>query len=112
MAGEVTQVQLDQFESTIRAEIRQQIADVMARVDSAIHSSRGMTSDERERFIRLETRFALVEEAVISMRKDIKEMHDAMTEAKGGWRVLLALAAVAGGVGAFLVKLPWGKFLS
>ena len=40
------------------------------------------------------------------VRKDVKEILQTLSEAKGGWKTLLLVAGVAGSVGAFV-----GKFL-
>jgi molybdopterin biosynthesis enzyme len=43
------------------------------------------------------------------MRDDIKELLAAVENAKGGWRVLLAVGGVAGALGALVVK-GWAFF--
>lgn len=54
---------------------------------------------------RLEGRMAAVEAQVGVMGGKVDEMHRAMMQAAGGWRVLLAVGTVAAAIGAGLTKL-------
>lgn len=70
-----------------------------------------LPSDAYERLIRLESEvFHLRKDfdltARIIEKRDVKMqvIHDAMIEAKGGLRILLAVAAAAGGSGGLIVK--------
>lgn len=57
---------------------------------------------------RLEAGLAAVKEDSKQTRQDVREIRDAMASTKGGWRVLLAVASVAGAVGAMLSQAaPW-----
>lgn len=54
---------------------------------------------------RLEGRMAAVETQMSVMGTKVDEMHRAMMQAAGGWRVLLAVGTVAAAIGAGLTKL-------
>jgi molybdopterin biosynthesis enzyme len=60
-------------------------------------------------FGRLEGEVTALRREVDLMRDDIKELLAAVENAKGGWRVLLAVGGVAGALGALVVK-GWAFF--
>ena len=58
-----------------------------------------MTSLERE-IGNLEARMQTVESELHAIRQDVREIRDALVGAKGGWRTLTALVALATTLGA------------
>ena len=58
-----------------------------------------MTSLERE-IGNLEARMQTVESELHAIRQDVREIRDALVGAKGGWRTLTALVALATALGA------------
>lgn len=54
---------------------------------------------------RLEAQVAALTRQLEAMQTQVREMHDAITSAKGGWRVLVGVGAVAASVGALVTKL-------
>lgn len=58
-----------------------------------------MTSLERE-MGNLEARMQTVESELHAIRQDVREIRDALVGAKGGWRTLTALVAIATTIGA------------
>lgn len=78
------------------------VPERLARVETKVEHH----SEKLEEF-RVETRgeFAEVRSDVASVRRDVSEIKDILTQAKGGWRVFLAIGSIAGSVGAFLMWL-------
>jgi hypothetical protein len=69
-----------------------------------------MTEDARlrERVATLENEFKHIDEKLDTMTAKLDEMHEAFTEGKGGWKVILGFAGFIGflgGIAAWLV--PW-----
>ena len=58
-----------------------------------------MTSLERE-LGNLEARMQTVESELHAIRQDVREIRDALVGAKGGWRTLTAVLALATALGA------------
>ena len=50
-------------------------------------------------------------ESVAIMQKTLMDIDKTLSEAKGGWKMLLAVGGAGGAVGAFLVQIAhwWGK---
>ena len=48
---------------------------------------------------------------VDDLDKKVDDIRDIIMQTQGGWKVLVALVAFAGAVGALLAKVPWEKFL-
>jgi NADPH:quinone reductase-like Zn-dependent oxidoreductase len=50
-------------------------------------------------------------ESVAIMQKTLTDIDKTLSEAKGGWKMLLAVGGAGGAVGAFLVQIAhwWGK---
>jgi NADPH:quinone reductase-like Zn-dependent oxidoreductase len=50
-------------------------------------------------------------ESVAIMQKTLMDIDRTLSEAKGGWKMLLAVGGAGGAVGAFLVQIAhwWGK---
>jgi NADPH:quinone reductase-like Zn-dependent oxidoreductase len=50
-------------------------------------------------------------ESVAIMQKTLTDIDRTLSEAKGGWKMLLAVGGAGGAVGAFLVQIAhwWGK---
>lgn len=72
-----------------------------------------MTPDERDRLARLEANFTHLKADVDEIKSDMKKVKDVVISAKGGWKVLVAIGAISGSVGAaigkfapFLTQLP------
>lgn len=71
-----------------------------------------MTDDTRDRVIRLEAEVENLENAVHSMSHKVDQMHEVLMQAKGARYVIVAAAAVAGGITSFLIKMvPWAGTL-
>lgn len=60
-----------------------------------------------ERLAVVEKQIEIIEANYQAIAKDIRIIRDTLSEAKGGWRVMLLVAGSAGTVGAFI-----GKWLS
>lgn len=55
-----------------------------------------------------DARLSAIEKDLQSMQLDLREIRDTLKEAKGGWRALMLVGGLAGGIGASLTKLlPW-----
>lgn len=54
---------------------------------------------------RLEAQVSTLTHQCAQMQAQVREMHDAITSAKGGWRVLVGVGAVAATLSAALTKL-------
>jgi chromosome condensin MukBEF ATPase and DNA-binding subunit MukB len=63
-----------------------------------------MTSIERE-IGNLEARMETVEQELQAIRSDVREIRDALVGAKGGWRTLTIVIAVATSCGALLGRM-------
>ena len=56
----------------------------------------------------LRARMAAVEAEVHDMRRDVREIRDALVGLRGGWRVLSLVIAISASLGAMMSKLlPW-----
>jgi len=55
-------------------------------------------------FGRLTAKVEMLEEQVAEMRADLRAVRDMLNEAKGGWKLMLAVAGFAGTAGALLSK--------
>jgi hypothetical protein len=53
----------------------------------------------------LRARIAAVETEVIGLRRDVREIRDALIGLRGGWRLLTVVIAVSASLGAALSKL-------
>lgn len=53
---------------------------------------------------RIEGRLKAVEDRTTGMATQVEEIHRAMLQAAGGWKVLLAVGAIAGTLGALAMK--------
>ena len=51
-----------------------------------------------------EARIEIMQQEVTELRSDVRTLLNFISEAKGGWRMLMISAAVAGAVGAGLAK--------
>ncbi len=66
-----------------------------------------MTSLERE-VGKLEARMETVEVELQAIRSDVREIRDALVGARGGWRTMTVLLAVAASLGAIIGRaLPY-----
>jgi hypothetical protein len=63
-----------------------------------------MTSLERD-VGALDARMLTVEHEVKAMRKDVREIRDALVTARGGWKTLTVVIGISVSVGAMLAKL-------
>lgn len=72
-----------------------------------------MPLDEKERLAVAETKIEALVTDMHEIKADVKRIADAMAQTRGGWKVLLAVGAISGSVGAALGKLapfiPIGK---
>ena len=95
---------------TMLAERQGQVNESMGRFERTIESFRveikGNLDDHRS-----ETEKKLTEVTIklSKLESDGREVRDTMLLTKGGWKVLVALGALAATVGAFLTKIPWSK---
>lgn len=64
-----------------------------------------MTRSERDRLARLEEQYRGLSEDLREVRDDLKAILATLAAARGGWRTLLLLGGVAGGLGALGAKL-------
>lgn len=53
----------------------------------------------------LEARMETVEQEVHAMRKDVREIRDALVTARGGWRTLVVVIGLSTTLGATIAKL-------
>ena len=60
-----------------------------------------MTAPEGERIAVLETKVAHLESVIETMATDIHAIRQAVTEARGGWKTLVALGTIASTLGGF-----------
>ena len=59
----------------------------------------------------LEARMAMVENEIHAVRKDVREIRDALVTARGGWRMLTVVIGVSVSVGTMIGKLlPFSVF--
>jgi hypothetical protein len=71
-----------------------------------------VTDDTRDRVIRLETQVENLDADMQAMSRKVDEMHEILLQAKGARYIIVAAAAIAGGVTSFLIKfLPWSGTL-
>lgn len=64
-----------------------------------------MTPGERDRLSRLEVEMQHFRETLGDIRRDTREVRDIMLNAKGGWKTLVVVGSIAGGIGAIVGKL-------
>ena len=53
----------------------------------------------------LEARMETVEQEVQAMRKDVREIRDALVTARGGWRTLVVVIGLSTTLGAAIAKI-------
>jgi chromosome condensin MukBEF ATPase and DNA-binding subunit MukB len=63
-----------------------------------------MTPEERDRLARLEVEMTLVKETLGDIRRDTREVRDAVLNAKGGWRTLAVIGGVSAAIGGVIAK--------
>ena len=63
-----------------------------------------MSDIDPQSFGRLTAKVEMLEEQVAEMRADLRAVRDMLNEAKGGWKLMLAVAGLAGTAGAILSK--------
>lgn len=61
-------------------------------------------ADLRVRIAVLETEHQHMREIIASMSADVKAIRDVVTQVRGGWRVLVGVGALAGAIGAAIMK--------
>jgi len=64
-----------------------------------------MDPEERDRLTRVETKVDAIEEDVKSLKRDVSDIKALLTEARGGWRVLVLIGGAGAAAGAFALKL-------
>lgn len=64
-----------------------------------------MTRDERERLATLEQQMRDSRDDIAEMKIDVKAIRTALSEARGGWKIVLLLGGGAAAVGAAIAKL-------
>jgi chromosome condensin MukBEF ATPase and DNA-binding subunit MukB len=62
-----------------------------------------MTNYEREMGA-VGVKLEALEKDVADMKSDLREIRDALNQAKGGWRVLMMVSGASGAIGAAIVK--------
>ncbi len=67
-------------------------------------------TDSRERIAVLETQMQAMLEQHKGMARDIRVILNTLSEAKGGWKMLLMVGGAGGAMGAFLTK--WGAVIA
>ena len=65
-----------------------------------------------ERLTRLETLIEGQAGSIDGLCQDMRVVRDTLAQAKGGWKTLLAVAAVAGATGALMAKLTGFAWLA
>lgn len=68
-----------------------------------------MTPDEQRRLAVLEAQMKDTRDDIHEIKTDVKMILGTIASAKGGWRMILLVAGIAGTLGAFASKL--GAFL-
>lgn len=59
----------------------------------------------------LEARMEMVENEIHALRKDVREIHDALVTARGGWRMLTVVIGASLSIGTLIGKLlPFALF--
>jgi hypothetical protein len=67
-----------------------------------------MTKPEIERLATLEAEMRDTREDLGEIKSDVKAIRSSVDQAKGGWRILIAVGAAAGGLGAGAIRfLDW-----
>ncbi len=64
-----------------------------------------MMSEYERELGEMNAKIAMLEITVSEMRTDLRTVRDTLTEAKGSWRTLMAVAGLSAAIGAFVVKL-------
>lgn len=64
-----------------------------------------MMSEYERELGEMNAKIAMLETTVSEMRMDLRTVRDTLTEAKGSWRTLLAVAGLSSAIGALFVKL-------
>ncbi|KZD12165.1 hypothetical protein [Oceanibaculum pacificum] len=67
-----------------------------------------MTRDERERLATLEQQMRDSRDDIAEMKIDVKAIRTALSEARGGWKIMMLLGGGAAAVGAAIAKLATG----
>jgi chromosome condensin MukBEF ATPase and DNA-binding subunit MukB len=62
-----------------------------------------MTNYEREMGA-VGVKLEALEKDVADMKSDLREIRDALNQAKGGWRILMMVSGASGAIGAGIVK--------
>ena len=63
-----------------------------------------MSDIDPQEFGRLTAKVERLEMEVAEMRADLRAVRDMLSEAKGGWKLMLAVAGFAGTAGAVITK--------
>lgn len=63
-----------------------------------------MSDIDPQDFGRLTAKVEMLEEQVAEMRADLRAVRDMLNEARGGWKLMLAVAGFAGTAGALIAK--------
>lgn len=64
-----------------------------------------MMSEYERELGEMNAKIAMLETTVSEMRQDLRTVRDTLTEAKGSWRTLLAVAGLSSALGALIVKM-------
>jgi len=64
-----------------------------------------MTPDERDRLAKVEQRVENQAEDIREIKSDVKEILAAINQAKGAWKLYVAIGTVSGAIGAAVAKL-------
>lgn len=60
---------------------------------------------EIERLTKLETEQHYIRDDVKEMKKDIKAIRETLSQARGGWKLLMMASGIAGSVGVLIGKM-------
>lgn len=64
-----------------------------------------MEPEERDRLTRVETKVDNIEEELRTLKADVREIKSLLTEARGGWRMLLLVGGAGAALGGLALKL-------
>ncbi|WP_165837523.1 hypothetical protein [Zavarzinia aquatilis] len=64
-----------------------------------------MEPEERDRLTRVETKVDNIEEELRTLKADVREIKSLLTEARGGWRMLLLVGGAGAALGGLVLKL-------
>lgn len=67
-----------------------------------------MTAEVQRDLGRMEGEMSSIKRDMAELKKDVKAIRETLSEAKGGWRVMLMISGISATVGGLVAKfLPW-----